>query len=247
MRYLMVIMMVFLGGVGLVAQKVKEEKQQRWCFSTQFGLDTYPEFTTSFYSTESKMLFAELGYRIHRHLDIGVQLGFMGETTSGFQRIENADFRGERLEVSWDNQMRNLFAGLEAKLNYRIGQGDLSFGVTFGMLRHGSLFQARSPRPFRAELRMEPLLYGFHKVQIGYTYWATSKFGLVMGLSIFTHDIGNTSRNVYFNQGGTPFYSVKELEVEGLDVTEDDFLALRYLSDNGTTHYLMLGLTAKIF
>lgn len=243
----MLILITLSLNTSLFAQEAGPEKQQRWYLSTQFGLDTYPGFSTGFFTRESKLVFSELGYRFHRHVDVALQLGLMGETELGTSRIQTIVPGGERLEASWNSHRRNVFIGLGAKLNYRIGQGDFSFSVTFGVLRHSNLLLVKSPRPIKAKLRMAALSYGYHKVQVGYTYWATRKFGLVVGFSIFTQDQGNITRNVEYSQGGVGYYTVSSFEIEGLEIPEEDFLGLRRLIHTSTTHYVTLGLTAKIF
>lgn len=247
MKYLTLILAILALNTNLFAQEAGVEKQQRWYLSTQFGVNTYPGYSSGFTNRESKLVFSELGYRLHRHFDVGLQLGLMGETERGTSRIQTLVPGGERLEASWNSHRRNLFIGLGAKLNYRIGQGDLSFSVTFGVLRHTNLLLVKSPRPFKAKLRMAALTYGYHKVQIGYTYWATRKFGLVVGFAIFTQDQGDLTRNVEYSQGGTAYYAVSSFETEGLDIPEEDFLSIRRLVNNSTAHYVTIGLTARIF
>lgn len=247
MRYLIITQLFLLASFSLVAQQADAEGPQRWYFSTSFGLDTYPGFYTGSEVTGSNLALSELGFRVHRHLDLGVQVGLMSKKTAAYNRIVTPALEGEWVLASWNSQQRNLFVGLQGKLNYRVGQGDLSLTSALGLLRHSNLVQASSPFPFRAELRMAPLITGYHFVQIGYTYWATPKFGLILGFSIFTQDTANTTRNVEFGQGGTPFYTIKNSDVEGLEVPDEDFMSLRLLNGNKTTHYIMVGLTARIF
>ena len=94
---------------------------------------------------------------------------------------------------------------------------------------------------------MSPLTYSYYTVNLGYTYWATPRFGLMIGFSIFTPVNKGLTRNVEILDGNSVRYVIADLEVEGREATVDQLSGFRSLIDSSSRQYFTLGLTTRIF
>jgi len=249
MRYLIFTLVILLTSAVLAGQKTINEKPKRWHFSSHLGLDVYNVNTTSNGAKGSKLLLAELGYRIHRNVDLGIQLGHQREIWTGYTSYIINVFLPDSPWASWNSRRLSYFIGLQGKLNFRIGQGDLSLSGAFGVNRHTNLTRARSPYPFYVRMKMEPLTDYYTNVQLGYTYWATPRLGLMAGYSVLKLFSGRILPSADYSAGtGTvPFYSISSWESEGVEFDENTLSSLRGLVDISSRHYFTLGLTARIF
>lgn len=85
-----------------------------------------------------------------------------------------------------------MLAGLQARGNLRVGQGDLATSVTLGVVRHAHQQDIVFPGSTQTgKLTFEPLTDLYHQVVLEYTYWATSDLGLTGGVSLLTMNHGN--------------------------------------------------------
>jgi hypothetical protein len=249
---MMIVLSAFAG--GMYGQEAKPQELKRWHFTSQVGLHalTFHDSNTGFNEggvglNGSGLILTELGYRLHRHLDVGIQVGFQRESSSGFKQLTatTSDFLSFR--TSFDCSKLSSFIGLQTKLNYRIGQGDLSLSGAYGFVLQGNRVRARSPNLFTAELRMAELTYNYFSIGLGYTYWATPRFGVILGYTLYSPQIGNLRRNVEISQNNTASYVFASSEVEGVDITEAELSSFRGRVSGNFNDYITIGLTARIF
>lgn len=241
------IILLLVAGTALPGQEIVTEKPKRWHLSNHLGLDTYPVNAAGNGSKGSKLLLTELNYRLHRHLDAGAQLGYQREWWSGFNSLDAAGGDPVLARVAWNGREHNFFLGLQAKLNFRIGQGDLSLSGSYGLVRHSYLVRASNAAQLQAQFKMLPLTDTYTDFTLGYTYWANAKFGLMIGFNVLKMNHGVRSRNVDYLSGNVPRYVISEMSVEGAELTENDLLGFRKLIDATSRHYLTVGLVTKLF
>ncbi len=247
MRHLIAVLLLFANITWLAAQEAALSSPPRWFFSSHAGLATSTFYPSADASSGSGLLLNEIGYRLHRHLDVGVQIGVQRESSSTFSRLEPASNDFISFTTSWNSRKSNVFLGLQAKLNYRVGQGDLSLSASYGIVRHANLVRATSPLPFSARIRMAPLTYSYFNIHFAYTYWATPRYGLMVGFTVFTPQNDNLNRNVEMLDGNITRYTIADSEVEGLEVTDSELSRLRSRIDNTSRQYITVGLTTRIF
>jgi len=94
---------------------------------------------------------------------------------------------------------------------------------------------------------MAPLTYSYFNIHFAYTYWATPRYGLMVGFTVFTPQNDNLNRNVEMLDGNITRYTIADSEVEGLEVTDSELSRLRSRIDNTSRQYITVGLTTRIF
>lgn len=247
MRHLLTVLLYLVPVIWLVAQEAAPSSPQRWYFSSHAGIATSTYSPRSSNHVGSGLLLNEIGYRLTRNIEVGTQIGLQRESGNSYGDSQTTLSGFLPFTASWNSRKSNTFIGLLARFNYRVGQGDLSLSGSYGLNRHSNLVRAKGPQPFSARIRMSPLTYSYYTVNLGYTYWATPRFGLMIGFSIFTPVNKGLTRNVEILDGNSVRYVIADLEVEGREATVDQLSGFRSLIDSSSRQYFTLGLTTRIF
>lgn len=119
----------------------------------------------------------QLQYRLNRFLDIGANVGMLRFMETSSRAMGNAPFRDVQLANRGVDF--NLMAGLGARLNYRVGQGDIQLAYYVGMVR-----QRRKDVSYlirydtEVTIYQQPLVDLFTKICFGYTYWPSEVIGV---------------------------------------------------------------------
>ncbi|MEM6770758.1 MAG: hypothetical protein AAF597_09265, partial [Bacteroidota bacterium] len=77
---------------------------------------------------------------------------------------------------------RNTSLGLQPRVNFRLGQGDLALAASAGMVSHRNQTIFQSPELGRVVFSASPLVNFYHDVKLSYTYWPTAHFGVEINL-----------------------------------------------------------------
>ena len=125
---------------------------------------------------------AELSYRVRRWLDVGLHVGYndvAGQTSTVV--AFNGPLSSETVARM---TRRNYLSGLQARFNLRVGQGDLSFAPTAGIVRHQNrYFLTGVGLEQNARVDYRPLNNLYYQFDLSYTYWTTDRVGLTASLS----------------------------------------------------------------
>lgn len=181
--------LLILTGAGnsLSGQDDTADRQlSRWVSSLSIGMDLKDYSKKSFDPapvTGSSCISVDTYYRLHRRLDVGIQLGY--QKLTGKELLTETLMIGsfKYLGQTWTSRQPNLFGGLQARLNHRMGQGDLAVSATAGLSRHLKVINAVTEFGEKEQLRANSLFSLYHQLRAGYTYWPRQDFGLELAVS----------------------------------------------------------------
>ncbi len=164
-----------------------EVPQSRWMTSFAVGMDLarHNQMTAANAAMSDKstrQITLAQHFRLSRWLDLGLQVGFQRSSLNGARDFID-ESTGLVVLSNWISLRKNLMLGLQPRVNYRIGQGDLALAPGVGVVHHRNLTSFRSPELGRADFRATPMSDLYFDLNLSYTYWPTTRFGLLFSIS----------------------------------------------------------------
>lgn len=200
------IIFLFLLPLSVVAQE--QNPPQRWSYGAYFATEigAFGRGSSERFPGSSTQFGVEAYYRFHRFVEVGLQVGHHREFVERTRILLDLP---DPFPPPFLGQQGGLFAGVQTRLNYRIGQGDLSVTGSIGAIRNQYRFEVAF---YEAENQVEfysnRRLFGYLQFSLGYAYWVHQN--VAVQFSATTTDIeyalnSNTTWDVRSNGslGGT--------------------------------------------
>lgn len=170
------VLLFCLATAGLTAQS-------RWQAGFTGGVSLASNQPDKLRSSSGYLANLQLHYRVARWLDVGAEVGYRQISNEG--RRELGSLFLEEIAVTFDYQTQKTewIVGLAPRLNYRIGQGDLSATLSFGVAAHRLAMEVPQDQTNGENnmVRFANFTVPYTSAQLGYTYWWTKRLGLYGG------------------------------------------------------------------
>ena len=221
--------------------------QSRWQASLGTCLSLAGNRNAEKISSRGRLDALGLHYRVARWLDLGAEVGHRRSIVDG-RRESGGLYLGE-IAVSFDYRTirTEWFAGLAPRVNYRVGQGDLSATLGFGVASHRLQMDIPhgSDPGGTAEVKFARFSAPYTDLRLGYTYWFHKRIGLYGGLQYRNSQVsrtvsGATGRN---NAG---FYTVESVDGATTPTSRQAGWGLQEPVRKQANLYLRLGSTIRL-
>ncbi|NJC25253.1 hypothetical protein [Neolewinella antarctica] len=185
MRHLILffLLIVFSGCVVGQSTDLPPDQPKRWqlAASTGYNLKYLTTDVPEKYSGQYYQ--ATLHYRFRKWLDLGVHFGLSPRASTGVSTSAGRD-RDATSSFIFRSADRNVQVGIQPRVNYRIGQGDLSAAITIGTMFHRHTETITNPDlPGEVRIYYQSYVDPYYQFELGYTYWASKSVGVAVSLS----------------------------------------------------------------
>lgn len=116
-------------------------------------------------------------YRFSRGFDLGLSLGFNRGRGNGTRDSENVPRLGP--QTNYRHLENSYLLGVAPRLNYRLGQGDLSFTIGLGIMHHRHSKILDRPDEESIQVEYVPVTKPYGEIGVGYSYWVSPKLGFM--------------------------------------------------------------------
>ena len=225
--------------------------QSRWQAGATGGVSLWGNHRPEIQRSEAYLGTISLHYRVTRWLDLGAEVGYRRGVSDGLREsgsLYNSDPALILSTFNYQTTKTERLIGLAPRFNYRVGQGDLSATLSFGVAAHRLSMDVLPGEDVRAPAQVEFTRFSvpFTSLQLGYTYWWNERIGLYSSLRYLRSQVSRTiSGATGVNNAGN--YVVES--VNGRSLEESFFEAGWALSEPVaalTNAFLTIGVTIRL-
>lgn len=171
--------------------------QSRWQVGATGGVGLWGNHTSEIQRSKAYLATVSLHYRITRWLDLGAEVGYRRGVSDGLREsgsLYNSDPALILSTFNYRATKAERIIGLAPRFNYRVGQGDLSATLSFGVAAHRLSMDILPGEDVRAPAQVKFARFSvpYTSLQLGYTYWWNERIGIYGSLRYLNSQVSRT-------------------------------------------------------